>query len=294
MGEVINPEELPKWVPGHLLETSDGLGWSGTQLRAYHYQPLEVSVPPLSHFVIVAYQRGATEINRRVEGRWTNTYCQPGDLSLLTRSQRSQWRWTNAVEVRHVYLSEALVSKVATDLLERPAADVKLLDVLKVRDPDVTALVDKIAKETTKGAVGGTLYVEALSIQLAAYLLKRYAAVNYRCGEQSARFSSAQQRHIIDFVDSNLHESLSLQTLANELGMGVWTFIRRFRGTFSEPPHAYIISRRIARAQDLICHGAMPLKEIALACGFSDQAHLTRVVRKHLKLTPGSLRKAQL
>ena len=291
MGTIIGPDELPKWVPGKLLETSDGLGWSGTSLRSYHYAPQEVDVPPLSHFMVVAYHKGVTEINRRFDGRWTRTHCEPGDLSLLTRSQHSQWRWVNEIKVRHVYLSEQLVSKVATDLFDRPIAEVKLLDVLKTRDPEITYLIDKIAKETASEALGGMLYTEALSIQLAVLLLKRYAAITYRHCGHSAGFSSAQHCYITDYVEANLHEPLSLETLANELGMGLWTFIRRFRRTFGEPPHAYIVNRRVTRAQRLLSQGILPLKEIALLCGFSDQAHFTRVIRKHLKVTPGSLRK---
>ena len=56
--------------------------------------------------MLVAYQVGVTPMQRRFDGRWSRTTCGPGAVSLLTRSQRSHWHWTEDVDVTHVYLSQ--------------------------------------------------------------------------------------------------------------------------------------------------------------------------------------------
>lgn len=292
MPMMIPPGELVKWVPGQVLESSDGLGWRNVGLRAYRYKPLDVEVPALSHFMVVSYKCGGTRMDRRFEGRWTRTECLPGELSLLTRSQRSFWRWTHDVDVRHAYLSEALMSNVAADMLERPIADVRLHDLLKVRDPMITQIVDAIAQETSNAAIGGALCVEALGTQLAVHLLRKYASITFREASVPGALSPAQASRVVDFIDATLHENLTLEALAAQAGLGVWTFIRRFRQTFGKAPHAYIIDRRILRAQQLIAQGGMPVKQVACTCGFADQAHLTRAMQKRLGVTPGALRKA--
>ena len=292
MSVLIQPADLPKWVPGQVLESSDGLGWQGVGLRAYRYRPMEVEVPALSHFTVVAYKRGSTRMARRFDGRWTHGECHPGEVSLLTRSQRSRWHWTSEIDVRHAYLSEQTVSGVAADMLERPIADVRLHDLLNVRDPLVTRIVDAIADETGQRSVGGALCAEALGIQLVVHLLRKYASVS--CSEPLAAgsFMPALRRRLQDYIETRLHERLTLDEMAAEAGMGAWTFSRRFRQTFGQAPHAYVIDRRIDRAKQLIEQGSLPVKAVASACGFADQAHLTRAMQQRLGVTPGALRRA--
>jgi len=52
-----------------------------------------------------------------------------------------------------------------------------------------------------------------------------------------------------------------------------------------------VIERRVERARGLIERAALPLKQVAAACGFTDQAHMTRVIKARLGVTPGQLQK---
>ena len=291
MGHLIKPEELPRWVPGVVLRRSDGLGWKDVGLRAYRYQALDVAVPALADFAIISYKRGATLMERRFEGRWTRTECRPGDLSLLTRSQPSHWRWIKEIDVAHAYLSEGLVARVAADVLDRPIADVRLHDLLRVQDPVVTDIIDAISREASEERIGSALYVEALSTQLVVHLLRKYACVAYRDHSSGDRLSPALCRRLVDYIENRLDQGLSLQELASVAGMGVWTFGKRFRASFQTTPHSYIMDRQLDRARGLLSRGSLPVKAVAFACGFSDQAHLTRVMRSRLGTTPAALRR---
>ncbi len=290
MSALISFNELPKWVPGRVLCAADELGWNGIALRSYHYEGQDVVVPAMRDFIIVSYRNGATPMERRFDGGWTRTRCTPGDLSLLTRSQRSQWHWTEDIDVCHVYLTDALVSGVANEVMDRNIAEVRLHDVLKTQDPAITAAVDAITREATQRSLGGALYVEAVATQLAIHLLRNYASVTFRERDDKGRLSPAQCRRLAEHIDERLHERLSLQGLASVAGLGTWTFGRRFRTSFGRPPHAYVIDRRVERARRLLAQGTMPLKAIASTCGFADQAHMTRLFHARLKTTPAAIR----
>jgi len=290
MSDLITPEELPRWVPGEIMARSDGLGWRGVALRSYRYLGQDVYIPPMRDYMVVSYKRGDTPMERRFDGSWTQTRCAPGSVSLLTRAQRSDWNWSQNVDVSHVYLTGALLNKLASEALDRSVTDVRLRDVLNVDDPVITATVGAIQAEAAQQAVGGALYVEALATQLGLHLLRRYSSVTFRDTVDASGLSAVQRRHVVDYIESHLDAGIDLDALAAVTGLGVCSFNRRFRKTFGCAPYSYVIDRRVARARELVEAGELPLKQIAPACGFNDQAHMTRLFRARLGVTPGALR----
>jgi len=68
-------------------------------------------------------------------------------------------------------------------------------------------------------------------------------------------------------------------------------FCRAFKRSLGVAPVAYIAGRRVACAQHLMLATDEPLSQIALACGFYDQAHLTRVFRRYAGTSPHDWRR---
>ncbi|MBC7206509.1 MAG: helix-turn-helix transcriptional regulator [Methyloversatilis sp.] len=293
MPNIITPKELPQWVPGEVLSSSDNLGWKGVGHRSYRYAGLDVPIPPLDHFMVVRYAAGQTPMDRCFDQRWSRADCRPGDASLLTMSEASHWHWTQQIDVSHVYLSNGLMSRVAGEVMDRPVAEVRLHDVLCTRDPTLLAITDAITQEAVQPEMGGPLYAETLGTQLAVHLLRKYAQVTFRHDLPGGRLSPAQMRRVLDLIDSRLHEALTLEDMAEAAGLGVCTFHRRFRETQGRAPHAFVIDRRVERARQLLAVGDLAVKEVAASCGFSDQAHMTRVLRARLGTTPAKLRAAR-
>lgn len=293
MPNIITPKELPKWVPGEVLSSSDNLGWKGVGHRSYRYAALDVPIPPLDHFMVVRYAAGQAPMDRCFEQRWSRADCRPGDASLLTMSEASHWHWTQQIDVSHVYLSNSLMSRVAGEVMDRPVAEVRLHDVLCARDPTLLAITDAITQEAVQPEMGGPLYAETLGTQLAVHLLRKYAQVTFRHDLPGGRLSPAQMRRVLDLIDSRLHEALTLEDMAEAAGLGVCTFHRRFRETQGRAPHAFVIDRRVERARQLLTAGDLAVKEVAACCGFSGQAHMTRVLGARLGTTPAKLRGAR-
>lgn len=290
MDRIISPQELPVWVPGEVLCASDDLGWRGIGQRTYRYTGLDVPIPPLDHFMIVRYSVGRTPMDRCFDDQWSRADCGAGDVSLLSMSEPSHWHWTENIDVSHVYLSNELMSRVASDVMQCAIAQVRLHDVLRAQDPILVGITDAITREAQQRGIGGALYAEALGMQLSVHLLRHYANVRIRSADPRACLSPSQVRRVREYIDTHLHEALSIQELADVLGLGAWTFARQFRATLDCAPHAFVIEQRVKRAKRLLCEGALAIKEIAACCGFSDQAHMTRAMRARLGVTPAQLR----
>jgi AraC family transcriptional regulator len=93
------------------------------------------------------------------------------------------------------------------------------------------------------------------------------------------------------YIDSNLDRTLHIRTLSAVASRSPAHFSRKFKLAFGEPPHAYVVRRRLERACHLMMTSAASLSEIALSVGLSDQAHLCRLFRSAFGQSPASWRR---
>jgi AraC-like DNA-binding protein len=93
----------------------------------------------------------------------------------------------------------------------------------------------------------------------------------------------------IERMEDDPAERLSLSALAAEAGLSRFQFLRAFAKATGATPQAYARQARARLARRLILAGA-DLAEAAVACGFSDQAHMTRACVSQFAITPGRLR----
>ena len=92
-------------------------------------------------------------------------------------------------------------------------------------------------------------------------------------------------------VEAHLDSTLRARDLAVMARLSTGHFCRAFKRSLGVAPIAYIAGRRVASAQNLMLASNESLSQIALACGFYDQAHLTRVFRRHAGTSPHDWRR---
>jgi AraC family transcriptional regulator len=98
-------------------------------------------------------------------------------------------------------------------------------------------------------------------------------------------------RLLDEFIDAGLGEPLSVQNMAQLLDLSEGFFTRACKQTLGKSPHSYLIDRRLGRARDLLRESARSLSDIALACGFANQAHMATVFKQRLGVSPSGLRR---
>jgi AraC family transcriptional regulator len=98
-------------------------------------------------------------------------------------------------------------------------------------------------------------------------------------------------RRLKAFVEEHLSQPLRVADLSGAVGLSATHFSRAFGRSFGEPPHVYLIQRRIDRARHLMLTSDISLSDLAAACGFSDQAHFCRLFRRYTGRTPAVWRR---
>jgi AraC-like DNA-binding protein len=110
-------------------------------------------------------------------------------------------------------------------------------------------------------------------------------------GTRPGRLAAWQVARVRAFIDENLHRTIHAKDLSAVAQRSTAHFSRSFKQSLGEPPHAYVLRRRLERACHLMITSAASLSEIALSVGFSDQAHLGRRFRQAFDQSPSRWRR---
>ena len=100
-----------------------------------------------------------------------------------------------------------------------------------------------------------------------------------------------QAKRLRSYIEDKLDSSIRATDLAGLVQLSTSHFFRAFRKTFGESPLTYIMKRRIRRAQQLMLTSRLRLSQVALECGMSDQAHLSRAFRRFVGTNPNAWRR---
>jgi AraC-like DNA-binding protein len=101
-----------------------------------------------------------------------------------------------------------------------------------------------------------------------------------------------QAKRVAEHISAHLERSIGLRELAGVARLSHSHFSRAFKGAFGQTPHTFIMSRRVAVASQKMLNSRESLSQIALSCGFSDQAHLARLFRRETGFAPSQWRRA--
>jgi AraC family transcriptional regulator len=109
---------------------------------------------------------------------------------------------------------------------------------------------------------------------------------------QPGGLATWQARRILAYIEENLGSKMDIDDLANVVALSGSHFSRAFKNSVGQPPMEYVAVRRVERAKSMIRETRESLAEVALACGFADQAHLNRRFRDIVGTSPGRWRRS--
>jgi transcriptional regulator GlxA family with amidase domain len=91
---------------------------------------------------------------------------------------------------------------------------------------------------------------------------------------------------IIELMEANISEPLSLVELARFAGLSRRQIERLFRRTMGRSPARYYLELRLDRARHLLLQSNLPVVEVAVACGFVSASHFSKCYREFYGRSP--------
>ena len=95
-----------------------------------------------------------------------------------------------------------------------------------------------------------------------------------------------------EYLDAHFGEKISLEQLAGMAHLSKNFFRGKYQALMGISPHAYLEQVRLAYAQNLLRTTAMPLSQIAAACGYDSQSYMNYVFRRQTGRTPLNYRRS--
>jgi AraC family transcriptional regulator len=106
------------------------------------------------------------------------------------------------------------------------------------------------------------------------------------------RLLAWQARKVRDYIDGHITGPVLVADLCALVQRSEAHFSRSFKRTFGESPHSFVVRRRVELAAHYMLATNASLSDIALGCGFTDQAHLCKHFRQAVGQTPAAWRRA--
>ncbi|MDI2593864.1 helix-turn-helix transcriptional regulator [Pseudomonas sp. 681] len=268
----------------HSAELGDGMA---AALWNNHHDAQDYEGP--RHHTLSCYIAGGTGTFRRGQ---PDSKGAPNKLCILPADHQSGWVINGEIRLAHLYFSPEQFALGCITLLDREPREMQLHEQTFLEDPQQALrfrqLITLNWDEPGERLLTSSLAHEMLSHTLLGQVGKR-EGLRLRGG-----LAAHQRRQLVEFIDYQLAEAISLGQLAALCALSEYHFARMFRESFGLPPHQYVLARRLSRARELLRTTSRPLGEIALACGFASASHFTHRFRQVLGGTPGEYRQAFL
>jgi AraC family transcriptional regulator len=110
-------------------------------------------------------------------------------------------------------------------------------------------------------------------------------------GSRPGALAGWQIARVRRFIEQNLHSNIGVRVLSSVARLSPAYFSRSFKQAFGDPPHVYVMKRRLERACHLMMTTSGSLTEIALSAGFSDQSHFCRLFQRAFGQSPSNWRR---
>jgi AraC family transcriptional regulator len=269
---------------GHFGEGLGAARWSRNETAETRY------VLPDHHTLSLYIQGGELIRRRQAEGELHSRGA--GSLCLMPEDLTTDWLVAGPIELFHLYIPRTLFDRAVVSTLDRDPARVILPERTFFTDPMLEQVI-RLAFLTKDWAERA----ESLALSSAGHLLIAHLITAYSKADGSGLVVKGGlppriRRRVEAYIDANLEAPLRISDLAAFADLSEFHFARMFKVATGETPHGFVQRRRIERAERLLVETRMPVAELALACGFSNQSHFTAAFRKHAGLTPRRYRAA--
>lgn len=229
---------------------------------------------------------GAIESGSQVATiRGTREASGPGDLYLINPGEIHDGAPSGGgYRYRMIYPDLSLFREILEDVTGKPVPGTPAFGKQLLQDQKLADAFHAAHRKLEEGS--GALETSQAMFQVLDAMFRRHGSSIVIPTDTAERSAVHRAR---DYLVEHYATDIGLEELAAVAGLSRAHLIRAFAKEFHITPHSFLTDIRIREARKRLRQGGQPA-EIALECGFADQAHFTRHFKARTGLTPGQYR----
>jgi AraC family transcriptional regulator len=208
-----------------------------------------------------------------------------GDLALC---DRHVGEWVGLMNVTHLQLGVSDAALMACS--DGAYGEVDLRASRKFADLRLSAMVAAVHAEMVAGFPSGRLFLDSVEQAMAVTLVNGHAVRHRPVQLYRGGLGSARLRRIKELVHAKMEDDLSLDEMAQSVGLSTAHFARMFRKSTGRTPHQFVLRQRLERAKAMLRAPDARVLDVAVACGFKTQQHFAQVFRDVWGVSPTEYR----
>lgn len=208
---------------------------------------------------------------------------------------RHDWRANirDPFDCLHIHISRASLDEFADNIGARRICKLEASKDLATVDERAGQMARCLRSALEQPQSCNKLFIDHAVLALHAHLAVTYGGLEIALGPTRGGLAPWQARAAKELLSENLEDGVSILELASTCRLSPSHFSRAFRKTTGITPHRWLTMQRIERAKELLSHSHSSLADIALACGFADQSHFTRIFNCMIGAPPGAWQRAR-
>jgi AraC-like DNA-binding protein len=156
-------------------------------------------------------------------------------------------------------------------------------------NPSLIGLISLIEMELFRPGLVAEMIAEQ-AMRSIALILSGIDPNGFLAESERIAITPARLRRVIEFIEANLEQPLTLDLLAHIAGLSPFHFSRVFRKATGSSPYRYVCERRLLKAQRMLMAPEWAVHDIATACGFPRHANFSAAFARARGMSPSAYR----
>ena len=251
-------------------------------------EPYDATMRPMREHVIAIVFGGRATATVCVDGRKVVAPSPVGAVTIAPSGHYGHYHLDGRIEVSNIYLGPERLQSFADTLAE--GRSFELLDRVNHPDLRLLAVMGLIATEVERPRQHSCIYLEQALDLVCLELLRGHSTLARITQLPRRGLPRFQVRKVIDYMRDHLAEDVSLQELADLVGMSRYHFCTAFRMATGAAPHETLTRLRLELACELLRFSRLPIIEVAYSVGYTSPSSFSAAFRRQLGISPREYR----